>query len=156
MGRGSRTSSGMTSDLSRKRSKRSRNSGSDSKDHFGERRLGRKKGGRKRSSDGEGAGVQWAAIDIIRRWSGACENAIFEKRRIDSYEVERSGKRWCTDSHTVHYPASNTRIGLICLLTLTIAALCMGAFYAGEDWMGFVGMAWLTVVVLAIVDRFVE
>ena len=139
----------------RKRSKRSRNSGADSKDHFGERR--RQKGSRKGSADSEGGiGVQWAAIDIIRRWSGSRDNAIFEKRRVSSYEVERRGKRWCMDSHTVVHESSNTRIGLICVLTLTIAALCIGAFYAGKDWMGFVGMAWLTVVVLAIVDRYVE
>ena len=73
------------------RSKKSRKSADDTRDHFGERSRGKQ---RRRTPQKKG--VQWSAIELIRRWSGAKDHAEYEKRRISSFEVEREGKRWCS------------------------------------------------------------
>ena len=134
----------------RKRSKKSRKSADDTRDHFGERSRGKQ---RRRTPQKKG--VQWSAIELIRRWSGAKDHAEYEKRRISSFEVEREGKRWCSDSHTVPMEKpSALRLFVLALLGLFIVVSCVNALLHADEWLTHLAMAWATVIMMALIDRY--
>ena len=136
----------------RKRSKKSRKSADDTRDHFGERSRGKQ---RRRTPQKKG--VQWSAIELIRRWSGAKDRAEYEKRRISSFEVEREGKRWCSDSHTVPMQKSSAiRLVVLTLLGLFIIMSCVNALMHADDWFTHLAMAWATVIMMALIDRYAD
>ena len=133
----------------RRRSKKSLKSAYGVRDHFGERSRGKYRRAQK--------GVSFAAIELIRRWSGGKDRAEYEQRRISSFEVERQGQRWCSDSHTVPMATpSMLRLSVMAVLGLLAAFFCCNALWYYEDWQTHLAIAWMTVLMMVLIDRYAE